>query len=286
MNADRSAKPPRLGVGIGWRPELARAIERRAGLGFVEIVAENIPRAAGEGEFIIPPALQRLRDRGIRVIPHGISLSLGGAELPDVARLARLDQLARQLDAPLVSEHIAFVRAGGREAGHLLPVQRTRAALEILVENVRRAQDRLSVPLALENISALFDWPDAELGEAEFIAELLDRTGAWLLLDVANVHANSRNLGGNAASFFDALPLDRLAYVHMGGGEDRQGIYHDTHSHAIPAGALELLGELARRVEIPGVMLERDDNFPSERELFDELDAIESAVSQKSRSGP
>ncbi len=51
------------------------------------------------------------------------------------------------------------------------------------------------MPVALEPIAALFDWPDDELSEADFLVELLDRTGAWLLLDVANVYANATNRG-------------------------------------------------------------------------------------------
>ena len=39
-----------LGLGIGWRPELALAIDRHPGLGFVELTAENhdpgVPLAA------------------------------------------------------------------------------------------------------------------------------------------------------------------------------------------------------------------------------------------------
>lgn len=31
-----------LGVGIGWRPEIAEAVERLPGLDWVEVVAENI----------------------------------------------------------------------------------------------------------------------------------------------------------------------------------------------------------------------------------------------------
>ncbi len=42
---------------------------------------------------------------------------------------------------------------------------RTRDALDVLCENVRIAQDALPVPLALENIAALFSWPDEELTE-------------------------------------------------------------------------------------------------------------------------
>jgi uncharacterized protein (UPF0276 family) len=264
--------PPPLGLGIGWRPELALDIDRRDDLGFVEIVAENISPAK------IPTPLRKLRNRNVRIIPHGISLSLGGAEPLDRSRLRRLADLARELDAPLVSEHIAFVRAGGVEAGHLLPLPRTRAALDVLIDNVRAAQDALPVPLALENIAALFDWPDREMDEAEFLGRILDRTGAMLLLDVANVWANARNLGGDPQAILRQMPLDRLAYVHVAGGMERDGTYHDTHAAPVPQEVLDLLADLAGLTDLPGFMLERDDHFPSAGELNRELDAITTAV--------
>src|SRR5947209_4563469 len=137
-----------------------------------------------------------------------------------------------------------------------------RGGLGVLVENVKIAMDLLPVPLALENIAMLFDWPDAELDEIAFITAALERTGALLLLDLSNLHANARNLSWDAASFLDALPLERLAYVHVGGGIERDGVYHDTHAHPAPPAALELLEKLRARVDPPGVLLERDDNFP------------------------
>src|SRR5439155_1157537 len=127
------------------------------------------------------------------------------ADPPEPDRLAALARLAQRLDAPLVSEHVAFVRAGGVEAGHLLPPPLTRSALEIVVANVRQAQDALPVPLALENIASLFRWPEAELHEADFLAELLQQTGALLLLDVANVYADARNHGGDAGALLERL---------------------------------------------------------------------------------
>jgi len=261
-----------LGLGIGWRPQLAIDIDRRSDLGFVEIVAENID------PDVPPPPLIRLRDRGLRVIPHGVSLSLGGAEPVDRGRVRRLSDLARRFDAPLVSEHIAFVRAGGLEAGHLLPLPRSKAAVDVLVDNVRAAQDLLPVPLALENISALFEWPGGEMSEAEFVHTILDRTGATLLLDVANVWANARNLGGDARDLLRQFPLDQIAYVHVAGGEERDGVYHDTHGAAVPEGVLDLLESLCEMADPPGVMLERDDAFPNSAQLNDELDAIATAV--------
>lgn len=268
-----SAVPPAgLGVGIGWRPELALLVDRLPDLGFVEVVAESMRLAEPE------PALLALRDRGIPVVPHGIGLSLGGAEPPDPARLAHLAACARAFGAPLVSEHVAFVRAGEVEAGHLLPVPRTRDALDVLVENVRVAQAALPVPLALENVAALLTWPGAELDEGAFLTELLDRTGAWLLLDVANLYANARNAGMDPVAALDGLPLERMAYVHVGGGVEREGRYHDTHTHPVPPAVLDLLAALADRARPPGVLLERDGDYPPDADLLAELAAIRAAV--------
>jgi uncharacterized protein (UPF0276 family) len=262
-----------LGLGVGWRPELALAIDRHPGLGFVELTVEN--------HDLSRPLVDPVRDlmaRGVQVIVHGVSLSLGGAEPPDPRRLEALARLAQAAAAPLVSEHVAFVRAGGREAGHLLPVPRTRESLDLLVENVAVARAALPAPLALENIAALVEWPDGELGEAEFIAELLERTDSLLLLDVSNVHANARNHHLDPLAYLDRLPLQRLAYVHVGGGVERQGTYHDTHAHRLDPASFDLLEELAARVEVPGAMLERDDDFPPADELAAELGAIRHAV--------
>ncbi|WP_078909139.1 DUF692 domain-containing protein [Streptomyces virginiae] len=263
-----------LGVGIGWRPEIADAVERLSGLDWVEVVAENV--CPGH----LPESLLRLRERGTRVVPHGVSLGLGGADRPDAAKLAALGERAVALGAPLVTEHIAFVRTSSPvlEAGHLLPVPRTRDALDVLCENVRIAQDALPVPLALENIAALFAWPGEELTEGQFLTELVERTGVRLLIDVANLHTNRVNRGEDPAVVLDAIPLEALAYVHVAGGIERAGVWHDTHAHPVPPVVLDLLAELRSRVEPAGVLLERDDDFPSEAELAGELAAIRAVV--------
>jgi uncharacterized protein len=272
---------PLAGVGIGWREELAGFVGRRAGLGFVEVVAESI-----HDDRPLPAGLEELARRGVPVVPHGVRLSLGSAGEPDPARVGHLAGLAERLGAPLVSEHVAFVRGGGLEAGHLLPVPRTRAALGVLAANVRLAQAELGVPLALEHVAALLEWPAPELDEAAFLTELLERTGALLLLDLANLYANARNHGGDPLDLLDALPLERIAYVHVAGGVERDGLYHDTHAHPTPPGVLDLVAELCGRRDPPGVMLERDDAYPPEPELAAELDAIAAATRVAGRPDP
>ncbi|GGV06639.1 DUF692 domain-containing protein [Streptomyces spectabilis] len=269
----------RLGTGIGWRPEIADAVERMPGVDWVEVVAENV--CPGH----LPASLTRLRERGVTVVPHGVSLGLGGADRPDEGRLAALAERAEALGAPLVTEHIAFVRAGGPltvsqplEAGHLLPVPRTRDALAVLCENVRIAQDALPVPLAVENIAALISWPGEEMTEGQFLYELVERTGVRLLIDVANLHTNHVNRGEDPAEALAELPVEALAYVHVAGGFERDGVWHDSHAHPVPQPVLDVLADLAARTDPPGVLLERDENFPEPGELERELDAIRATV--------
>jgi len=269
----------RLGTGIGWRPEIADAVEHLPGIDWVEAVAENL--CPGH----LPDSLLRLRERGVTVIPHGVSLGLGGADRPDEDRLTALAERAEALGSPLVTEHIAFVRAGGPltaspllEAGHLLPVPRTRDALDVLCENIRIAQDALPVPLAVENIAALLAWPGEEMTEGQFLYELADRTGVRLLIDVANLHTNHVNRGEDPAKALAELPVEAIAYVHVAGGVERDGVWHDSHAHPVPAPVLDILTDLASRVSPPGVLLERDDNFPETAELERELTSIRGAL--------
>lgn len=259
------------GVGVAWRPPLADWLLERAQdaphpLRFSEVVAENVSPAA------LPADLTALVDRGVAVVPHGVGLGLAGADLPDAGRLAHLADLATALRAPLVSEHVAFVRAGKLgadelhgdvlEAGHLVPAPRTREALDVLVENVRAAQDALPVPLALENVAATLAWPEDELDEPAFLTELVERTGCLVLLDVANLYATCRAHGGDPHALLARMPLERVAYAHVAGGQVQHGVYLDTHAHPVPEPVLDLVTDLRERtgVDGPPLLLERDED--------------------------
>lgn len=277
------------GLAVAWRPAIAALLEEYAAagrLGFTEVVAENL-RADR-----LPPALTRL---GVPVLVHGVTLGLAGAERPDPARLSRLADLAGALGSPLVSEHAAFVRAAASpdplhgdvlEAGHLLPPPRTRASLDVLVENVRIAQDQLPVPLALENIAALFGWPEDTIDEPDFLTELVGRTGCRLVLDVANLYSSALAHGSDPAAELRRFPLEAVAYVHVAGGEYRRvdgaELYLDTHAHPMVPPVLGLLAELAGSYvsgALPGIMLERDEDV-SPVTVAPEFEALSGAVAQ------
>jgi uncharacterized protein (UPF0276 family) len=267
-------------VGIGWRPEIAGFVARLAEagrIGFCELIAEGLstlPR--------LPEPVAALHAAGLPVVPHGVTLSLGGVAEPDPDRIAHLARCAQTLGAPLVSEHLAFVRAtvDGRviEAGHLLPVPRTAEALDVLTRNIRLAQAQLPVPLAVEPVAALLDL-GGEYDEGDFLTELVERTGVWLLLDVANVYANALNHGGDPAAVLARMPLERIAYCHVAGGRRIDGLYRDTHLDPTPPAVLDLVSRLAELragvgLPVPPLLLERDGEYPAAAELEAELVAI------------
>lgn len=260
-----------VGVGIGWRAETALLVERRARTGqlaFAEVIAESVD------PHRLPPALAAAIASGLPVVAHGVGLDLGGAAPLDAARVQRFVAVARALRAPLVSEHVAFCRANGRESPHFLPVPHTRPQLAVLVDKVRRLQDALPVPLALENVAAPLVWPGDELAEADFLGELVVRTGALLLLDASNVHANLVNHGGELARYLDRLPLDRIAYLHVAGGArvEATGMYRDTHAHPVTPPVLATLAAILARTGPVPLLLERDHHH--DRAVGGELDVL------------
>ena len=101
-----------------------------------------------------------------------------------------------------------------------------------------------------------------------------------LLVDVANLYANARNHGTDPVALLDRLPLDHLAYVHVAGGVERDGLYRDTHRHPVPPAVLELLAELCARSAPPGVLIEWDGCFPPPGELDAELSAVAAVLGE------
>jgi uncharacterized protein len=255
-------------VGLGFRePFRADLFLNRERVDFLEVTIEHYLDA--------PPAKRRELDLladHFPLIPHGLNLSLGSAEGLDDAYLDRVAELVRRLDPPWWSEHVAFTRAGGVEIGHLAPLPRTREALEVLCANIAAVRRRIDVPLILENITYTVALPGAEMGEAEFLAALLDRSGCGLLLDVTNLHTNATNHGFDPIAFLDRLPPDRVVQLHVAGGCWHDGVLVDSHSRPTPPEVWSLLDEVLARAPVKGVILERDEDLPPFGELLGELD--------------
>jgi uncharacterized protein (UPF0276 family) len=213
----------------------------------------------------------------IPLTAHGIGLSIGTDVPLDLAYVDEIAAIVDRLEAPAYSEHLAFTRVPGRDLGNLLPVPKTQEVAELIIAKVRVVQSRISVPFLLENITYIFDWPDSELSDAEFLSLICGETGAGILLDVENLYLNGRNHGFDPFAFLDGLPANAVKEVHVAGGITLhkdflpQPLFQDTHSHPVPVAALDLLDYALKRQAPMAIVLERDDRLDAVEEILDDV---------------
>lgn len=270
----------RVGVGLRWEhlEDVLAALAsagRVEGVDHFEICPENYARRGG----YIPEALETVRQR-VPVLCHGLTLDVGGLAPIDPTFVGELRGFLRHVGAPFFSEHLCVSGFDGGATHDLLPLPLTRGAIRHVVARVKEVQDRLELPFALENVSHYLQVGRADVPEPDFIAEILDRSGAGLLLDVNNVVVNATNHGFDPLEFLRALPLGRTVQIHVAGHawSDEHGVAIDTHGADVGDRALELLEHAIAATGPVPVVLERDHHLPALGALVDEVALVRAAV--------
>jgi uncharacterized protein len=116
------------------------------------------------------------------------------------------------------SEHLACVRSGDVEIGHLVAAPRTKATIDATASNLARAADVIGSRPLVENIATLMEPPASECAEAQWVSGVVASADCDLLLDLHNVHANSVNFGFDAVAYIDSLNPNRIGAIHLAGG--------------------------------------------------------------------
>jgi uncharacterized protein len=267
---------PRDRFGLGWREPLAGGLlTQLERIDVLEVVAEDwLVRPRGEWS-----ALRRLA-REVPVHVHGVALGAASTMAVAQDRLDRLAALVGFVEPEAWSEHLAFVRGGGVEIGHLAAPPRHPATLDGLTRNVLRATATVGAQPLLENVATLIDPPCSTMDELTWTHAVLAATPAPLLLDLHNLHVNALNFGFEARAFLEALPAERIGAVHLAGGRFA-GRWVDDHLHPVPDPVFDLLEALAARATGPlTVILERDGAFEGVAPLLQELDHARAAVAR------
>ena len=122
----------------------------------------------------------------------------------------------------------------------------------------------------LENPSSYLTFPQDEMGEVEFLAEVTRRSGCYLLLDVNNIYVSAMNHGFDPDAYIDQLPLERVRQVHLAGHTPGE-IIIDTHDRPVIDAVWQLFARTMRRLGPVAVMIERDDAIPPVEDLVAEL---------------
>lgn len=257
------------GAGLGLRRELLPALEEQVpeGIGFFELAPENWMGLGGRHARRLRQLTERHAFAG-----HGLSLSLGGPRPLDVGLLEDIRGFMDTHGITLYTEHLSWC---GDEAGHLydlLPLPLTEEAVRHAATRIRQAQDVLGRRIGIENTSTYLVPPGAEMDEAAFVAAVVREADCLLHLDVNNVHVNSVNHGFDALAYLDALPLDRVAYMHVAGHYvEPDGLLVDTHGAEVIDPVWALLQAAYERCGPVPTCLERDFHIPPLAELMPEL---------------
>lgn len=253
--------------GFSWRPELAAGVLLNRDR--VDVV-EVIPGEAVDASSVHARALSTL-SREMPVILHSIDLGPAATTLVEVKRVEKLARLIERIRPESWSEHLAFVRAGGIEIGHLAAPPRDPATVDGTLTNLETLARITGIAPEIENIATLIDPPGSTMTEDAWLGAILRGGGNGWLLDLHNVYANAVNFGFDPLEFLNSLPLGRVRTIHLAGGkwiEDARARrrYLDDHLHPVPDPVYGLLEHVAMRVSQPlTVILERDGAFPRRR---------------------
>ncbi len=260
------------GIGLGFRIDMAADFlaQLPSDVKFVEVHPENYAKRGG----LYRRNLHEVRDRS-PLLTHGLTMCFGHTDPFDREFLAELKSFLREVDAPWHSDHLCFGGADGAFVHDLLPLPFHEEAVQTVSDRIRQAQDALDVEIAFENVSYYAPQGEDGLDEARFCVEVLERTGAKIMLDVNNVFVNSRNFGFDPRSWIDMIPPERVVQMHVAGHLVRpDGLRIDTHGESVCDEVYDLLEYTLRRTGPKPVLLERDNNVPPLQELIDEVQRL------------
>ncbi|MBM3545273.1 MAG: DUF692 domain-containing protein, partial [Alphaproteobacteria bacterium] len=130
------------------------------------------------------------------------------------------------------------------------------------------------------NVSTYVQFAHSEMTEWEFISELSQRTGCWLVFDVNNVFVSAFNHGWDAHAFIEGTPADRVVQFHLAGHEHNMSHIIDTHDALVPDEVWDLYRASVKKFGPVSTIIERDDNIPPLDDLVAELSTARSIAQQ------
>jgi uncharacterized protein len=149
-------------VGLGWRPKLAAGI-----LSHLDSI--DVIEAIADDYFDQPTRVRALKTLAAQstVVLHGIALGMASTGPVDTKRLGKMARLFDQIRPESWSEHLAFVRAGDIEIGHLAAPPRSPSTIAAAAANLETARKIVGTLPLVENIATLIDPPASSLPEPE-----------------------------------------------------------------------------------------------------------------------
>jgi uncharacterized protein len=134
--------------------------------------------------------------------------------------------------APWLSVHLGFSAAEVAFTGYneaRSPALGRDELFASVCANLGGLRDALDLPLIVENLDYNPGGAYEHICEPAFIAAVLERTGVGLLLDLAHAQVSATHLGMSIDAYLAALPLDRVAQLHLSSPRWKDGVLRDAH---------------------------------------------------------
>ena len=262
MNNSPFGLPPRAGLGLKTE-HFREVLGSQPDIGFFEVHAENYMVAGGPYHHY----LGLIREQ-YPLSLHGVGLSIGAEGPLDTQHLQRLASLIKRYQPHAFSEHLAWSSHGPIFLNDLLPLAYDTPTLNRVCEQIDQVQTTLKFRMLLENPSTYLAFERSTIDEADFIREVINRTGCGLLLDVNNVYVSSINHQRDPLAYIDALPLHAVGELHLAGfAEDTDSLGDhlliDDHGAPIDNAVWALYRQVLERVGPVATLIERDNQLPA-----------------------
>lgn len=199
-----------------------------------EVIGQRFHRVTG--------AIEELKEcaKGRVLGGHGIGLSLPSAIPIDMAMVAEVASLARELNLQWYSEHLSmFLVSNGSvpnsQAGLGLPVTYDEEVFQIIKAKLAILRNALGCDLLLENGAIFTPVPDTEMSEPTFLNRLYSELNCGTLLDLHNLYVGLLNGVLSPREYLEQLNPDCVREIHLAGGHELAGFYTDSHSGLTPA---------------------------------------------------
>lgn len=254
--------PPRAGLGLKTG-HFREVLGTQPDIGFFEVHAENYMVAGGPFHHF----LGLIREQ-YPLSLHGVGLSIGAEGPLDVQHLQRLAELIERYQPQSFSEHLAWSSHGPVFLNDLLPLAYDTPTLNRVCDHIDQVQNTLKRPMLLENPATYLAFQRSTIDEAQFIREVIRRTGCGLLLDVNNVYVSCINHQRDPLAYLDSLPLHAVGEIHLAGfAEDSDSLGDrlliDDHGAPIDQAVWALYQQALERTGPMATLIERDNQVPA-----------------------
>jgi len=258
--------PRQASAGIGLRrTHYSEFLKEKQPVAWLEVHAVNFLNFDTPAYKI----LERIR-QDYPISLHAVNLSLGSSDGIDEEHVKRVKALIDRINPFLVSDHLSWGRIEGYYLNDLLPIPYTTEALTFFASNLSRIQDIFERSLLIENPSSYLQFQVSEMEETDFLATLVHRTGAGILLDINNIYVSCCNHGWDPQSYLKAIPAAKVKEMHLSGHVIRGPIRIDDHGSRVCPEVWELYQTAINIFGPVPTLIEWDTNVPDLETLFSE----------------